>query len=257
MKKGQRLWSREELILALNLYCKLSFGQMHERNPEIKELADLINRTPGSVSLKLVNFASLDPGLQARNIKGMANASNLDKLIWNEFYGELQDYAFKSEKDLAQMKQSTVENVYKIREEELPGEGLVREQIVKVRVNQAFFRRLVLSSYNYTCCITGLHEPGLLIAGHISPWGLDKANRMNPRNGIAINALHDKAFENGLITITPEYKVKISSRLLMRSNEDTIANYFITYNDKEIKLPDRFLPDRKLLEDHYKNRFIP
>jgi putative restriction endonuclease len=30
-----RLWSREELILAFNLYLKLPFGKMHSRTPEI------------------------------------------------------------------------------------------------------------------------------------------------------------------------------------------------------------------------------
>lgn len=42
------------------------------------------------------------------------------------------------------------------------------------------------------------------------PWGIDEKNRLNPRNGIAINALHDKAFEAGFITITPDYTIKHS-----------------------------------------------
>lgn len=61
-----------------------------------------------------------------------------------------------------------------------------------MRVNQSFFRNLILSSYNNCCCITGIQQSELLIAGHISPWGLDEKNRLNPRNGIAINALHEK-----------------------------------------------------------------
>ena len=32
MKEGQKLWSRDELILAINLYCKLPFGKMHKGN---------------------------------------------------------------------------------------------------------------------------------------------------------------------------------------------------------------------------------
>jgi putative restriction endonuclease len=35
MKEGQQLWTREELILAINLYCKIPFGKMHHRNPLI------------------------------------------------------------------------------------------------------------------------------------------------------------------------------------------------------------------------------
>ncbi len=81
MKKGQRLWSREELILAVNLYCKLPFGKLHQGNPEIVKLAELIDRTPGSVAYKLVNFASLDPSLQERGIKGASNSSKLDREV--------------------------------------------------------------------------------------------------------------------------------------------------------------------------------
>jgi hypothetical protein len=46
MKAGQKLWTKEELILAVNLYCKLPFGRLHHRNPEIIDLASLIGRTP-------------------------------------------------------------------------------------------------------------------------------------------------------------------------------------------------------------------
>jgi len=74
MKEGQKLWTREELILAVNLYCKLSFGRLHRLNPEVIHLANLIKRTPSSVEYKLVNFASLDPSLKARGIKGASNA---------------------------------------------------------------------------------------------------------------------------------------------------------------------------------------
>ena len=73
MKKGQKLWTRDELILAINLYCKLPFGRLHRSNPEVIHLAELIGRTPSSIAYKLVNFASLDPSLQARGIKGASN----------------------------------------------------------------------------------------------------------------------------------------------------------------------------------------
>ncbi|WP_198675264.1 hypothetical protein [Pleomorphovibrio marinus] len=94
MKKGQRLWNREELILAINLYCKLPFGKLHRGNPEVIHLASLLNRTPNSLAYKLVNFASLDPSIQARGIKGAVNASKLDKEIWEEFYLNWEDAAF-------------------------------------------------------------------------------------------------------------------------------------------------------------------
>jgi putative restriction endonuclease len=253
MKEGQRLWTRDELILAVNLYCKLPFGRLHGRNPEIIHLANLIGRTPNSVSYKLVNFASLDPSLKARGIKGASNASNLDKDIWAEFFNNWDVLPYESEKLLAKLEQKPIELISKIPEEYLQKEGKTREQLVRLRVNQSFFRSAILASYNSTCCITGIQQPEFLIAGHIKPWSLDEKNRLNPRNGILLNALHDRAFEHGFITISTEYRVKVSPILLnkVKTGED----YFSRYEDAPIKLPSRFLPDLEFLKHHNQERF--
>ena len=42
-------WSREEIILAFDLYCRTPFGKISQGNPEIIKLAQLLARTPGSV----------------------------------------------------------------------------------------------------------------------------------------------------------------------------------------------------------------
>lgn len=257
MKLGQRLWSRDELILAINLYCRLSFGKLHRNNPEVIRLATLIGRTPSSVAYKLVNFASLDPSLQARGIKGAQNNSKLDKEIWNEFYQNWDILPFESEKLRASFEHTSVESIYNMDEAELPKEGKMREQVVRVRVNQSFFRSTVLAAYNSTCCITGLQSSSLLIAGHIRPWGVDTANRLNPSNGIAINALHDKAFEAGLLTITPDYKIRISSALKEQEKNNIVyQEYFLKYHLEKIILPSKFLPDRDFLDYHNNQRFI-
>lgn len=254
MKEGQKLWTREELILAINLYCKLPFGKLHNRNPEIVQLAKLIGRTPGSVAFKLVNFASLDPSLKARGIKGAVNSSKLDKDIWNEFYNNWDTLPFESEKLLAKLNHTTVEKLNEISEDELTREGKTRQQIIKARVNQSFFRRSVLSSYNNTCCITGINKPELLIAGHIMPWSEDEKNRLNPRNGLALNPLHDKAFELGLITITTNFVIKVSSTLLKEKNKSIEENFF-NFQNQSLILPSRFLPDKEFLEYHNKIKF--
>ncbi len=163
--KERILWSREELILTINLYCKTPFGKLHRSNPDVISLAGLIGRTPSAVSWKLVNFASFDPSLQARGIRGASNASNLDKEIWNEFFNHWDVLAFESEFLLAKKKHQEIE----LPSEMEIKEGLVRERMVKTRVNQSFFRATILASYNYTCCITGIQLPDLLIASHIRP----------------------------------------------------------------------------------------
>lgn len=256
MKKGQKLWTRDELILAINLYCKLPFGKLDRRNPDVIELAELIGRTPSSIAYKLVNFASLDPSLQARGIKGAQNASKLDKAIWNEFYENWEELPYQSEALLASKKNKSIEFLNNIDLSDLPT-GKTRISVVKTRVNQSFFRKSILASYNFKCCITGIEQPEFLIAGHILPWSTNKENRMNPRNGIAINALHDKAFEKGLITISPDYRVIISSELKNSTKgKKSIEKYFLEYENKEIHLPSRFLPDESFLAYHNNKTFI-
>lgn len=237
------------MILAIKLYCELPFGRMHHNNPEVIKLANTIGRTPSALTFKLVNFASFDPSLQGRGVKGLRNTSKLDKEVWNEFYSDWEDLSFKSAEILAKWEKKSLEKTYGFADDELPKEGKERQQIIKARVNQAFFRNTILASYNNTCCITGLKNANLLIAGHIVPWAEDKKNRLNPRNGLCLNPLHDRAFEFGLITITPEYKVKIS-KILKKSSDKVVENLFLKYEEQNLILPDRFLPDIAFIKKH-------
>jgi putative restriction endonuclease len=257
MKEGQTLWTRDELILAINLYCKTPFGKLHKGNPDVVNLANLIGRTSNSVAYKLVNFASLDPTLKARGIKGASNSSKLDKQIWDEFFDNWNILPYESELLLENFQNRSIEKFDGTSNVDFSIEGKTIEQLVKVRVNQSFFRSAILASYNNTCCITGIKQPELLIAGHIKPWSIDEKNRLNPCNGIAINALHDKAFETGLMTITSDYKIKISSLLFKEKNKPINEEYFLKYDNKEIILPTRFLPNIDFLEYHNRIRFKP
>ena len=88
-------WTRDELIVAFNLYCKTPFGRIHIRNPEIIALAKVLGRTPSAVSWKLANLASLDPSLKKRNIAGATPGGKLEKEIWANSTGTGRDYRLK------------------------------------------------------------------------------------------------------------------------------------------------------------------
>ncbi len=257
MKEGQKLWTRDELILTVNLYCKLPFGKMHKSTSEIIKFAELIGRTPTSIALKLGNFASFDPTLKERGIKGASNASKLDKAIWDEFYDNWDEALLESEKLMAKVKNTTVEKLNNVDLDDIPKEGLEKQRLVKTRLNQHIFRTIILATYNNQCCITGISNPELLIASHILPWSKDEKNRMNPMNGLALNALHDKAFEVGLITIEADsYKIRISPKLNKKNAPESIKQSFLDYDGKQILLPDKFLPDREFLKVHNDLKFI-
>ena len=251
MKEGQKLWTRDELILAINLYCKLPFGKMHSRNSEIISFANLIGRTPSSIALKLGNFASFDPTLKERGIKGASNASKLDKQIWDEFYNNWDIALIESEKLLAKTKHTTIEKLNDIEISDLTKEGLDKKRLVKTRINQNIFRTMVLATYDNSCCITGINNPELLIASHIVPWSKDEKNRLNPTNGLCLNALHDRAFDKGLITISAkDYTIRISSKLKIKNAVVNINLNFLKFEGMEISLPDKFLPSKEQLKKH-------
>lgn len=252
-KSKNRDWSREEHILAFNLYCKIPFGTIHMRNPRIIELAELLGRSVGAVSYKLANFARLDPMLQSRGIRGMAHGAKGEQEVWDEFAANGEKLAYESEKLLAERTGTPLAQMAEIDESELPEEGLDRERLVKTRVNQRFFRAVVLASYNFRCCVSGLAVPPLLVASHIVPWSLDAKNRMNPRNGLCLNALHDRAFDRGLMTVTADFKVKISDTLKPTSKADEEPlGWLQRFDGATLILPKKFPPDAALLELHRK-----
>jgi putative restriction endonuclease len=251
MQAGQRLWTKEESILAINLYCKIPFGQMHRSNAQVMELASLINRTPSSIARKLGNFASLDPKLKERGIKGLENISRLDCEVWNEYMHNWDQQFIESEKLLAQKKHTTIEKLNDINLDDLKNiEGKEKQRLVSVRVNQSLFRKIVLSNFNDQCCITGISQKELIIASHILPWSKDKNNRLNPKNGLALNTLHDKAFDCGLLTITQDLKIKISPIFHKEAHIRSIQQNFIAFEGKELIEPTKFYPDPEFLRIH-------
>ena len=68
----------------------------------------------------------------------------------------------------------------------LPESYIGQERLaeIKVRENQYVFRQIILRNYSFKCCLCGLSVVETLQASHISGWSADKANRLNPENGL-------------------------------------------------------------------------
>jgi putative restriction endonuclease len=235
-----RPWTRNELLRALKLYCELPFGQMHSKNPSIQALALQLNRTASSIALKLVNFASLDKAHLSRGVAGMGNSSKLDREIWNEVQANWNLMI-----DLPISPSPTIN----IEEPEWKGETSATA-VIKARRGQQFFRACVLSAYNFECGVTGIRDSSLLRASHIIPWHKQEKTRVDPRNGICLNALHDAAFDTGLVTFDKELRLVLSSRLKSEMPNLVFGQMFKTYEGKRLALPDRFVPPKEYLEFH-------
>jgi putative restriction endonuclease len=168
----------------------------------------------------------------------------MDEEVWNEFSQDWDELTYESELLFLQPNNEISAELIN-----LP-EGKMRETLVKTRINQQFFRSAVLTAYENTCCITGLPLRDLLVASHIVPWKIDVKNRTNPRNGLCLNALHDKAFDLGFLTITSNLTVLLSPDLEKRSALPGVREFFINYKNAPLRIPSRFAPDPVFLEYH-------
>lgn len=247
-------WTREQLKLAFHYYCQTPFGKLHSRNPEIIKLASLIGRTPSALAMKLSNFASFDPSITSTGRKGLKGASSLDREIWDEFHADWDRLVVECEqlrryimRQRAPLDETFTETDDNIATEDFTGE--TRKVFVEQRVKQAFFRRAVLSSYRGRCCISGVSETKLLVASHIVPWSKDKTNRLNPSNGLCLSAIHDKAFDTGLIALSDDFRVILADSIRKR-NEDFIKKVFLPIENKLIEMPERFAPNLEFLAYH-------
>lgn len=239
-----RQWTRDELVQVLALYCQIPFGKMHARNSMVVEFASAIGRTPSAVAFKLVNFASLDPELRARGIRGMGNVSQADREIWDEFYQRWDSLADASvlsadglEGSPALAHASSVAQTEDVRE-------------IHVRKGQAFFRAAVMAAHDWKCCVTGIRSPELLRASHIIPWSHSPELRLNPHNGLCLNALHDAAFDRGLITFSSGLELCVSARLCDEIPPPIYEEMFERWSGRVIQSPERFVPAAEMLEYH-------
>ena len=251
---NSRRWTREESLIVFNLYCRIPFKDSNKSHPEVRHIAQLVDRTPDAVNMKIGNFGSLDPELQQRGIKGLRNASRLDREVWAEFHQDWQARIAESERLIAEREQALTSPgadtaIY-------PVEGRERLAIRAVRENQDFFRRAILSAYENRCCVTGIDLAALLNASHIKPWAAaDQTEKMNPQNGLCLNALHDRAFDRGLIALSNDYVLLVSSQVRHTAN-DGVRQLLLDYAGRKIRLPSRFAPRADFLEWHRDNVFV-
>lgn len=243
-------WTRDELILAFELYCRIPFQRTKATDPRVKELAALLHRTPASVARKLGNFGAFDPQLAARNISGLTHGSKLDKAIWDEFHADwnsltVRAYELRRQREPQRSADATFT---------APSGPSERIITAKQRLHQAFFRDAVMSSYNTRCCVTGLPIPECLVAGHIIPWSEDEGRRADPTNGVCLSATFDRLFECGLVTIHDDLTLRVSKALLGLKDR-AIAEGVAARHGQAIVPPVRFRPDPECLRWHREHVF--
>lgn len=89
-------WTREEVVLALDLYMRSERRILGPRDSKAIELSRILNqldihpahlrpedfRNPSSVGLKMANLRALDPSTDS---VGLKSTSKTDREVWDEF----------------------------------------------------------------------------------------------------------------------------------------------------------------------------
>lgn len=133
------------------------------------------------------------------------------RAIWDEFVADPEKIAAEAEECSARIRPQ-ISDTDEVAIQTPAGETEVA-RMVRARRVQSFFRAAVLTSYEERCAITGLAVPELLVASHIIPWSQSTARRADPTNGLCLNALFDRAFDRGLITIDDSLRVIVARQL--------------------------------------------
>lgn len=219
------------------------------RNPAIIQLAERIGRTPGAVALKACNFASCDPRLRAEGIRGMRNSSRADRDLFTEFLENPDSHLAELEKIDANVV-SIDESTRKFADDFPEGRNVKRT--ASTRRGQSFFREAIYANYDGRCAMSGLQVDRLLTASHIIPWSKNKKLRCNPQNGLLLSALHDRAFDAGLITVGEDFKILVSGKLAKFKNDAFLSSTIRSLQGKVLRFPKRlkFLPLKAALEYH-------
>ncbi|MCS6287916.1 MAG: HNH endonuclease [Nitrospira sp.] len=260
-------WTRDQLLVVFNLYCKIQFSKTKANNSLVIEVAHQIGRSAASVAMKLGNFGSFDPALHAKGVKGLSGASRADRAIWDEFNQDWERLSIESELAAERFPGSmlTTPPERHVGDSHIYGHPVKVEDIlsgpsetvreVKVRLHQRFFREAVLASYGSSCCFCSNPVPQLLTAAHIVPWADREDLRANPRNGLCLCSLHHDAFDSGLWAIDDTYQIKLSSALMAYLPSKILEVSFVDFSRAQIRMPDKFWPEREFLAFHRSNLF--
>ena len=238
--------------MAFTLYQRLDASEISTSNKEVKRLAAITGRSENSVKLKLWNLSSFDPYRVAQGKRGMGHASKKDRAIWDRYLQEGDALVARGiellnrnyhERQLLGPNASFLDI-------ELPEGGNVLV-LATQRVHQNFFRKSLLENYRHRCCVTGIDNDTLLIASHIKPWADSDPfeERTSPANGLLLNALHDKAFDKGLMTIDQDYHIHVSHKV---KDHGALHDWLWAYDGRRIALPEnaRWRPRRDFIEYH-------
>lgn len=108
----------------------------------------------------------------------------------------------------------------------------------KQRLHQGQFRTIVLRAYRERCTICRLRETSLLHASHILP-DRDRRGEASIKNGLSLCVIHHEAYDRDLLAVTPDYRVRLTPRLLEDEDGPMLEQGLKAFHQSPIHLPAR------------------
>ena len=266
--KGEE-WSHDDTAIALYRSLDLPFGKIRQTDPVIEKLAKILKRGSVGVAHKMRRMKKQLPEYDGAYGK-IRKTVSMERAVLKEFLADSSGFKKNAEillkqrsgelpEDSPLLPTATAHTPDFSNLDKLPpgktGRRLVEE---KFRINQDKFRKQVLSAYCNRCCITGINLPELLVASHILPWRDYPEYRTDPRNGLCLNSLHDRAFDRGLISVSSELIVAVSPKLqevAAAKNASDKIQFLVESDGKPITQPEKFAPAPEFLAHHYRHIF--
>lgn len=194
------------------------------------------------------NGIAIDPRVN-NNLTGLENESNDNCFSNSESSVDSVDCELvESEEAILSDLMEAVENLLS-ESSNIVGEDI--GVIAKRRIGQGPFRRLLEMKCGGKCIISEVCKSDLLIASHIKPWSKsDKAEKVDPDNGLLLSVIWDSVFDKGLVTFNEKGEVIISDEF----DEYSAKVFGIT---KDARIPEQMMNDKRRanLEYHRQNIF--
>lgn len=213
----------------------------------IKEISSFVKKELNKYKRhKKSFFDGINPNQESYAKKGFCSAAMTLLLRYNN----LEKLDVDARKVLLEKNDGSEISKHLVKLYDLKIDKTEKRNVVKTRVGQNLFRRIVVANFGKKCCVTGLNIPELLRASHISAWADDKQNRLNPENGLCLSATYDAAFDKHLISFDDDYRMILSSSIREYFTAEVTREYFQKYEGRKIDLPFKFYPSKQLLAIH-------
>jgi hypothetical protein len=118
-----------------------------------------------------------------------------------------------------------------------------------MRIGQAQFSATVKEGYSRRCAVCSIAIPEFLVAAHIVRWADDESIRLDPKNGICLCSLHDKAFEHGYFFIDESFQIVFNTEL---ESDPSLQQYLHLKPGLKINVPTLHAPKLEYLDRHRK-----